>query len=46
MTRVFAAHRPDTIAIADRVISLSRSGAITTDNSVLKKFGVQEEAKV
>jgi ATP-binding cassette subfamily B protein RaxB len=46
MTRVFAAHRPDTIAIADRVISLSRSGAITTDNPVLKKFSVQEEAKV
>jgi ATP-binding cassette subfamily B protein RaxB len=27
MTRVFAAHRPDTIAIANRVISLSRSVA-------------------
>jgi ATP-binding cassette subfamily B protein RaxB len=27
MTRVFAAHRPDTIAIANRVISLSRSAA-------------------
>jgi ATP-binding cassette subfamily B protein RaxB len=29
MTRVFAAHRPDTIRIADRVISLSRTGKIT-----------------
>jgi ABC-type bacteriocin/lantibiotic exporter with double-glycine peptidase domain len=28
MTRVFAAHRPDTIRIADRVITLSRSGKI------------------
>jgi len=26
MTRVFAAHRPDTIASADRVISLGHSG--------------------
>lgn len=26
MTRVFAAHRPDTIAIADRVITISKSG--------------------
>ena len=26
ITRVFAAHRPDTIAIATRVISLSQSG--------------------
>ena len=31
MTRVFAAHRPDTVAIADRVISLSRSGVIESD---------------
>jgi ATP-binding cassette subfamily B protein RaxB len=29
MTRVFAAHRPDTIRIADRVIALSRTGKIT-----------------
>lgn len=28
MTRVFAAHRPDTVAIADRVISLSKAGTI------------------
>lgn len=28
MTRVFAAHRPDTIAIADRVITLTRSGVL------------------
>ncbi len=46
MTRVFAAHRPDTVAIADRVISLSRSGAMTTDNPVSKQLGLQEEAKV
>jgi len=46
MTRVFAAHRPDTIAIADRVISLSRSGAITTDSPVSRKLELQEEAKV
>jgi ATP-binding cassette subfamily B protein RaxB len=31
MTRVFAAHRPDTIRIADRVITLSRSGKISTE---------------
>jgi ATP-binding cassette subfamily B protein RaxB len=29
MTRVFAAHRPDTIRIADRVIALSRTGKVT-----------------
>lgn len=29
ITRVFAAHRPDTIAIADRVIALTRSGSAT-----------------
>jgi len=28
ITRVFAAHRPDTVAIADRVISLSKAGVI------------------
>lgn len=28
ITRVFVAHRPDTIAIADRVIALSRDGTI------------------
>jgi ATP-binding cassette subfamily B protein RaxB len=28
MTRIFAAHRPDTIQIADRVITLSRSGKV------------------
>lgn len=33
MTRVFAAHRPDTVAIADRVISLSRSGVIESDGA-------------
>ena len=31
MTRVFAAHRPDTVAIADRVITLSRAGVIESD---------------
>ncbi|HEX4603077.1 MAG TPA: peptidase domain-containing ABC transporter [Candidatus Angelobacter sp.] len=29
MTRVFAAHRPDTIRIADRVLMLSRTGKIS-----------------
>jgi ATP-binding cassette subfamily B protein RaxB len=31
MTRIFAAHRPDTVRIADRVISLSRAGKITEE---------------
>jgi ATP-binding cassette, subfamily B, bacterial CvaB/MchF/RaxB len=31
MTRIFAAHRPDTVRIADRVISLSRAGRITEE---------------
>ncbi len=30
MTRVFAAHRPETIAIADRVITLHRPGSATS----------------
>ncbi len=34
MTRVFAAHRPDTIRIADRVIALSRTGKITEVSSL------------
>jgi ATP-binding cassette subfamily B protein RaxB len=33
MTRVFAAHRPDTIRIANRVIALSRSGRISEELS-------------
>ncbi|HEX5432631.1 MAG TPA: peptidase domain-containing ABC transporter, partial [Candidatus Angelobacter sp.] len=28
ITRIFAAHRPDTVAIADRVISISRTGVV------------------
>jgi ATP-binding cassette subfamily B protein RaxB len=36
MTRVFAAHRPDTIRIADRVITLSRTGKITEEPSSLR----------
>jgi ATP-binding cassette subfamily B protein RaxB len=35
ITRVFAAHRPDTIRIADRVVTLSRSGKITPGPSPL-----------
>jgi ATP-binding cassette subfamily B protein RaxB len=31
MTRIFAAHRPDTIRIAGRVIALSRSGRISME---------------
>ena len=30
MTRVFAAHRPDTVAIADRVISLGKTSTTET----------------
>ncbi|HKD15804.1 MAG TPA: ATP-binding cassette domain-containing protein, partial [Candidatus Angelobacter sp.] len=33
ITRIFAAHRPDTVAIADRVISLTRSSAVEIDRS-------------
>ncbi len=33
MTRIFAAHRPDTIEIADRVITLSRSGKVSLEPS-------------
>ena len=36
MTRVFAAHRPDTIRIADRVITLSRSGKISEQPASLR----------
>ena len=36
MTRIFAAHRPDTIRIADRVITLSRSGTISEEPSSLR----------
>ncbi|HEY6251784.1 MAG TPA: peptidase domain-containing ABC transporter [Candidatus Angelobacter sp.] len=46
MTRVFAAHRPDTVAIADRVISLSRAGVIETDgtgNGMPRKHRVAQE---
>ncbi|HET9363772.1 MAG TPA: peptidase domain-containing ABC transporter, partial [Candidatus Angelobacter sp.] len=32
MTRIFAAHRPDTIRIADRVITISRSGKVSAEN--------------
>jgi ABC-type bacteriocin/lantibiotic exporter with double-glycine peptidase domain len=28
ITRIFAAHRPDTVAIADRVLALSRTGVM------------------
>jgi len=28
ITRIFAAHRPDTVAIADRVLVLNRTGAV------------------
>ncbi|HEX2330108.1 MAG TPA: peptidase domain-containing ABC transporter [Candidatus Angelobacter sp.] len=38
ITRVFAAHRPDTIAIAERVIHLARNGTLTELNSQ-PKFG-------
>jgi ATP-binding cassette subfamily B protein RaxB len=31
MTRIFAAHRPDTIRIADRIITLSRSGKVSAE---------------
>ena len=31
ITRVFAAHRPDTVAIAGRVVALTKNGAIESD---------------
>ncbi|HEY7403619.1 MAG TPA: peptidase domain-containing ABC transporter [Candidatus Angelobacter sp.] len=34
MTRIFAAHRPDTIRIADRVLGLSRSGRVSLASAV------------
>lgn len=36
MTRIFAAHRPDTIQIADRVIILSRSGKVSEKSLSLR----------
>ncbi|HYX52533.1 MAG TPA: peptidase domain-containing ABC transporter [Candidatus Limnocylindrales bacterium] len=33
ITRIFAAHRPDTIAIADRVIHLARNGMLTEEHA-------------
>ncbi|MGZ4871199.1 MAG: peptidase domain-containing ABC transporter [Candidatus Angelobacter sp.] len=36
MTRIFAAHRPDTIRIADRVITLSRSGKVCAEPASLR----------
>jgi ABC-type bacteriocin/lantibiotic exporter with double-glycine peptidase domain len=36
MTRIFAAHRPDTIRIADRVLTLSRSGKISEQPASLQ----------
>ncbi|HKE31452.1 MAG TPA: ATP-binding cassette domain-containing protein, partial [Candidatus Angelobacter sp.] len=33
ITRIFAAHRPDTVAIADRVVSLTKSSAVEIDHS-------------
>ncbi len=33
MTRIFAAHRPETIRIADRVIHLSRSGKVSVETT-------------
>lgn len=49
MTRVFAAHRPDTVAIADRVISLSRAGVIESDgkrNGTPRGDGVVDEGQL
>lgn len=43
ITRVFAAHRPDTVAIADRVITLSKTG-VTETRSPGKKV-LQEQRK-
>jgi ATP-binding cassette, subfamily B, bacterial CvaB/MchF/RaxB len=36
MTRIFAAHRPDTIRIADRMITLSRSGKVSVEPAALR----------
>jgi ATP-binding cassette subfamily B protein RaxB len=49
MTRVFAAHRPDTVAIADRVISLSKAGVIEGDgsgNRTARQTGVDGQRRV
>jgi hypothetical protein len=44
ITRVFAAHRPDTIAIADRVIGLDRSGhAVEIRSPSPSKYGSQKD---
>ncbi|HEY6348245.1 MAG TPA: peptidase domain-containing ABC transporter [Candidatus Angelobacter sp.] len=46
MTRVFAAHRPDTVAIADRVISLSKSGVIESDvtgSGITRRHGLGQQ---
>jgi ATP-binding cassette, subfamily B, bacterial CvaB/MchF/RaxB len=49
MTRVFAAHRPDTVAIADRVISLSKAGVIESNgsgNRTARQTGVEGHQQV
>ncbi len=45
MTRIFAAHRPDTIRIADRVITLSRLGKINAE-PVLPKHATTAATEV
>ena len=51
MTRVFAAHRPDTVAIADRVISLGKTSTTETPrrgekrNQTLNTEEVEEEPR-
>jgi len=49
MTRVFAAHRPDTVAIADRVILLSKTGVIESrapGNRTDRQTGVDGHQRV
>jgi len=38
ITRVFAAHRPDTVAIADRVVAISKKGAVESQGSNSRIF--------
>jgi ATP-binding cassette subfamily B protein RaxB len=46
MTRVFAAHRPDTVAIADRVIALgARTKATTETRRQGEKAGIRAESE-
>jgi ATP-binding cassette, subfamily B, bacterial CvaB/MchF/RaxB len=44
MTRIFAAHRPDTIQIADRVITISRSGKVSAGSHARSKVSTMSSS--